>query len=157
MNNIDKAAEKQTIEQVAEQEARKRYTLPPDSRNWATPLKNRRNFVRGFIAGAEKILEFAKGEKLNLESTKDTLTDESKLTETVREEWVSVNERLPEENIESIVFAHYDIIHGEDPKLYTDLTSAYWDGNVFHKCNGHVIPMVTHWMPLPLPPKPTEI
>lgn len=43
-------------------------------------------------AGAEKILEFAKGEKLNLESTKDTLTDESKLNEPVMEEWVSVSE-----------------------------------------------------------------
>ncbi len=60
-------------------------------------------------------------------------------------EWISVKERLPEE-FENVLVAnrrgkHYDI------------DKAWWSGSGFSRCAKGSYRNVTHWMPLPEPPK----
>jgi len=59
--------------------------------------------------------------------------------------WIPVTERLPEEG-ENILVAnkrgkHYDIDKG------------WWNGTFFNRCSKGGYHNVTHWMPLPEPPK----
>ena len=58
------------------------------------------------------------------------------------QEWISVKDRLPETTIRCIV-SKYNV-----PFL------AYWDGEKWRETNKLiVVDGVTHWMPMPIPPK----
>jgi hypothetical protein len=60
-------------------------------------------------------------------------------------EWISVNERLPEEYEEVILFADGKAMGG---------MSLHPDGNFYEVFEGYWHPRaVTHWQPLPEPPK----
>jgi hypothetical protein len=56
-----------------------------------------------------------------------------------KQEWISVNDRLPDSDGKYLVYTGHDLIH----TMYYYATNAFgfehWD--------------VTHWMPLPEPPK----
>lgn len=62
------------------------------------------------------------------------------------QEWISVDERLPEENGYYLVYTKYGYIEVERYKTWDDddLDGGYW-----WEFEG----LVTHWMPLPEPPK----
>ena len=61
------------------------------------------------------------------------------------QEWISVTERLPEKGEESVLIAsrwgEVDIGWCEDSRWRSEFVNEYEDGEV------------THWMPLPNPPK----
>ena len=61
------------------------------------------------------------------------------------QEWISVTERLPEKGEESVLIAlrwgEVDIGWCEDSRWRSEFVNEYEDGEV------------THWMPLPQPPK----
>lgn len=63
--------------------------------------------------------------------------------------WISVKERLPEKEQKVLVF--YKAI-GEKNRIHNDVIATNW-----RKSNGDFIPVrdyeITHWMPLPEPPK----
>ncbi len=88
----------------------------------ATELAYKNGFAKGFADG--------KGEPISCGHEKGG-------------EWISVNERLPEE-------CTHVIVHDEDGTV----------GEAFHSISDHFewvanekIAFVTHWMPLPEPPK----
>ena len=68
-------------------------------------------------------------------------------------EWISVKERLPEEETSVLVWAEW----ADDPGGYSCELAMLCDGNWYN--NGviagelHYKLTVTHWMPLPAPPK----
>lgn len=63
-----------------------------------------------------------------------------------KQEWISVEERLPEKNGYYLVYTMYGYIEVERYKTWDDddLDGGYW-----WEFEG----LVTHWMPLPEPPK----
>lgn len=73
------------------------------------------------------------------------------IEELQKPQWISVEERLPEENEKVLTFARFK----HDGSWWMDITS--WTGVTNHdipKFWGYGEEMVvTHWMPLPEPPK----
>ena len=67
-----------------------------------------------------------------------------------RMQWVNVGERLPEHNqIVDVIYDH----RRETDVLFTDLG---WNQYFWNPEMGRFIDGVTHWMPLPEPPKEGE-
>ena len=63
-------------------------------------------------------------------------------------EWISVNDRLPEKNGEYIVFVKFNLIPDKV------MTIRYENRYEKDKEKSWIIAgLVTHWMPLPEPPK----
>ena len=63
------------------------------------------------------------------------------------QEWISVNDRLPEEKVNCIV--HYKHAYCENDD-YWAIGIYFYDGEKFQLNPAY---KVTHWMPLPQPPK----
>ena len=67
-------------------------------------------------------------------------------------EWISVKERLPDEQGAVLGYC----IGGKHKQLsWMDI--YYWTGEKFGHPNPHENDEVTHWMPLPEPPKEEKI
>jgi len=65
-------------------------------------------------------------------------------------EWISVEERLPEEG-QNVLF--YFEVTGVEVGHYTLINDVhYGKGNQFYNKGGFLTDDVTHWMPLPAPP-----
>ena len=64
-------------------------------------------------------------------------------------EWIDVNERLPKNG--ECCFAHY--VHSYCNDDYYNMQVVLFDGSVFRLGTAY---KVTHWMPLPEPPKAGE-
>ena len=62
--------------------------------------------------------------------------------------WVSVKERMPEK-FENVIVANR---RGKQ----VDMDKAWWNGSFFDRCGKGSYGHVTHWMPLPTPPKEDE-
>jgi hypothetical protein len=62
-------------------------------------------------------------------------------------EWISVKDRMPEEGVEVLVYG--DIYLN---RKGADVDFVDKSGNFFYYDEGEV----THWMPLPMPPKPKD-
>lgn len=62
-------------------------------------------------------------------------------------EWISVEERLPEEKMNCLV--HYKHAYCDNDG-YWSIGVSFYDGHKFHIRLAYKI---THWMPLPMPPK----
>lgn len=62
-------------------------------------------------------------------------------------EWISVKDRLPNEKINCIVHYKHSYCDNDD---YWAIGVSFFDGNKFQI---GVTYKVTHWMPLPEPPK----
>lgn len=63
------------------------------------------------------------------------------------QQWVQVSERLPDKNV--VVLVHY--IHSYcDTDGYWSICTTFFDGDQFGIWAGY---KVTHWMPMPQPPK----
>ena len=64
-----------------------------------------------------------------------------------KQEWISVEERLPEEKVNCLV--HYKHAYCDNDG-YWDIGVSFYDGHEFHIGLEY---KVTHWMPLPEAPK----
>ncbi len=62
-------------------------------------------------------------------------------------EWISVDERLPEEKVNCIVHYKHAYCDNDD---YWEIGICFYDGEKFRMDLSY---KVTHWMPLPKPPK----
>ena len=65
-------------------------------------------------------------------------------------EWISVEERLPEEKVNCLV--HYKHAYCDNDG-YWSIGVSFYDG---HKFQIRLAYKITHWMPLPMPPKGDE-
>lgn len=63
------------------------------------------------------------------------------------QEWISVDERLPEEKVNCIVHYKHAYCDNDD---YWAIGICFYDGEKFQMDWSY---KVTHWMPLPKPPK----
>ena len=63
------------------------------------------------------------------------------------QEWISVNDRLPEEKVNCIVYYKHAYCDNDD---YWAIGICFYDGEKFQMDWSY---KVTHWMPLPKPPK----
>ena len=63
------------------------------------------------------------------------------------QEWISVKERLPEEKVNCIVHYKHAYCDNDD---YWAIGMCFYDGEKFRADPAY---KVTHWMPLPVPPK----
>ena len=61
--------------------------------------------------------------------------------------WISVDERLPEEKVNCIVHYKHAYCDNDD---YWEIGICFYDGEKFKMDLSY---KVTHWMPLPKPPK----
>jgi len=59
-------------------------------------------------------------------------------------EWIKLSDRLPEKGKEILVFSR---------GIYMATT---WNGETFYERNENRVGDITHWMPLPKPPKENE-
>ena len=62
-------------------------------------------------------------------------------------EWISVDDRLPEEKVNCIVHYKHAYCDNDD---YWEIGICFYDGEKFQMDLSY---KVTHWMPLPKPPK----
>ena len=122
---------------------------PIDSENLYKFLTDQRVKERG---------AYSKGENTGLDIARSALRNEQIApTLTPQNEWVSVEERLPEKHNEYIVCACDE---GEpiDERIWGDtvvVCADYYDGAfTWHEGNTEydISDIVTHWMPLPAPP-----
>lgn len=73
--------------------------------------------------------------------------------------WISVNDRLPESNLNVLVFESGRIAIAQRPTkmdfaILNDTYEKEWPENTFDNADWHFPSTeVTHWMPLPEPPK----
>ena len=63
------------------------------------------------------------------------------------QEWISVDDRLPEEKVNCIVHYKHAYCDNDD---YWAIGICFYDGEKFRMALSY---KVTHWMPLPKPPK----
>ena len=63
------------------------------------------------------------------------------------QEWISVKERLPQEKVDCIVHYKHAYCDNDD---YWAIGMCFYDGEKFQFDPAY---KVTHWMPLPVPPK----
>ena len=63
------------------------------------------------------------------------------------QEWISVDDRLPEEKVNCIVHYKHAYCDNDD---YWAIGMCFYDGEKFQLNPAY---KVTHWMPLPQPPK----
>ena len=71
--------------------------------------------------------------------------------EHAKHQWIPVTERLPEE------CGHYLIyVIGKEFKQWSMVTMAYYHKQFYYDDMENLFGLVTHWMPLPEPPKDGE-
>ena len=63
------------------------------------------------------------------------------------QEWISVDDRLPEEKVNCIVHYKHAYCDNDD---YWAIGMCFYDGEKFQLAPAY---KVTHWMPMPEPPK----
>ena len=63
------------------------------------------------------------------------------------QEWISVDDRLPEEKVDCIVHYKHAYCDNDD---YLAIGMCFYDGEKFQLDPAY---KVTHWMPMPEPPK----
>ena len=86
---------------------------------------------KDFIYGIETVLEYAE----NLQTTD------------VAQEWISVDDRLPEDDSDVLAYSR----NGEEGRIYpANYAKGVWFDCIF---TTPATDTTTHWMPLPLPPK----
>ena len=79
----------------------------------------------------------------------ENLTDKLNATNDALPRWISVEERLPEDSVKVLV---YDALNLQERVMYAYADGSWWDERDRFYCNvedGDI----THWMPLPEPPK----
>ena len=92
----------------------------------------------------EKLIELLKQIKyVSVENAANILIDNGVTVQ----EWISVNDRLPEEKVNCIVHYKHAYCDNDD---YWAIGTCFYDGEKFQIGLAY---KVTHWMSLPQPPK----
>ena len=92
----------------------------------------------------EKLVELLKQIKyVSVENAANILIDNGVTVQ----EWISVKDRLPEEKVNCIVYYQHSYCNNDD---YWAIGMCFYDGEKFQLNPAY---KVTHWMPLPQPPK----
>ena len=73
------------------------------------------------------------------------VADTIEALEAARPKWISVKEKLPENDYNYLVFT--------SDRNDAVIATYYGDGEWLEYDSTNLIPLVTHWMPLPKPPK----
>ena len=95
----------------------------------------------------EKLVELI-GETIELyPSEREELADGLISNGVTVQEWISVDDRLPEEKVNCIVHYKHAYCDNDD---YWAIGICFYDGEKFQMDWSY---KVTHWMPLPKPPK----
>ena len=97
----------------------------------------------GLIAKAKYICANDYSDHTEDEYIADTLLDNGVTVQ----EWISVNDRLPEEKVDCIVHYKHAYCDNDD---YWAIGICFYDGEKFQLGPAY---KVTHWMPIPHPPK----
>lgn len=101
--------------------------------------------LNGIIDGGFKwhSYSYESGEQLNNDEIASHLIENGVTVQ----EWISVDERLPEEKVNCIVHYKHAYCDNDD---YWEIGICFYDGEKFQIDLSY---KVTHWMPLPKPPK----
>ena len=102
-----------------------------------------REKLLGLIAKAKYICANDYSDHTEDEYIADTLLDNGVTVQ----EWISVKERLPQEKVNCIVHYKHAYCDNDD---YWAIGMCFYDGEKFQFGPAY---KVTHWMPIPQPPK----
>lgn len=98
---------------------------------------------RAFACGTVGLDDFEEFDDETVEDIASYLIDNGVTVQ----EWISVTERLPEEKVDCIVHYKHAYCDNDD---YCAIGMCFYDGEKFHLDPAY---KVTHWMPIPNPPK----
>ena len=95
----------------------------------------------------EKLVELIESARYWGSNTSDEIADHLISNGVTVQEWISVKERLPQEKVNCIVHYKHAYCDNDD---YWAIGMRFYDGEKFQVGPAY---KVTHWMPLPEPPK----
>ena len=95
----------------------------------------------------EKLVELIESARYWGSNTSEEIADTLLDNGVTVQEWISVNDRLPEEKVDCIV--HYKHAYCNNDG-YWAIGFCFYDGEKFRIDLAY---KVTHWMPIPQPPK----
>lgn len=108
------------------------------------------------IAALQQEIETLRGQNEQLREAAALVTKES--AELLERRWIPVEERLPENGVPVLInyIASNDRkYHPDGTAVWTDYGCFWWEGSL-EDCDTEVAVPITHWMPLPEPPKEVE-
>ena len=95
----------------------------------------------------KKLVELIESARYWGSNTSEEIADNLLDSGVTVQEWISVNDRLPEEKVNCIVHYKHAYCDNDD---YWAIGICFYDGEKFQLDPAY---KVTHWMPLPTPPK----
>ena len=95
----------------------------------------------------EKLVELLESARYWGSNTSEEIADTLLENGVTVQEWISVDDRLPEEKANCIVYYKHAFCDDEN---HIGICVCFYDGDEFQMDFAH---KVTHWMPLPNPPK----
>ena len=95
----------------------------------------------------EKLVEMIESARYWGSNTSEEIADKLLENGVTVQEWISVKDRLPEEKVNCIVHYKHAYCDNDD---YWAIGICFYDGEKFQIDLSY---KVTHWMPLPQPPK----
>ena len=95
----------------------------------------------------EKLVDLLMGHSIDTQQDVEYVADHLISNGVTVQEWISVKDRLPEEKVNCIV--HYRHAYCDDDD-YWAIGICFYDGEKFQINPAY---KVTHWMPMPNPPK----
>ena len=95
----------------------------------------------------EKLVELIESARYWGSNTSEEIAENLIKNGVTVQEWISVDERLPEEKVNCIVHYKHAYCDNDD---YWEIGICFYDGEKFRMDLSY---KVTHWMPLPKPPK----
>ena len=95
----------------------------------------------------EKLVELIESARYWGSNTSEEIAENLIKNGVTVQEWISVDERLPEEKVNCIVHYKHAYCDNDD---YWEIGICFYDGEKFQMDLSY---KVTHWMPLPKPPK----
>ena len=95
----------------------------------------------------EKLVELIESARYWGSNTSDEIADHLISNGVTVQEWISVTERLPEDDRDVLAYSSI----GEESRIYP----ACYSNGVWFDCvfNAPATDTTTHWMPIPQPPK----
>lgn len=95
----------------------------------------------------EKLIDLLMGHSIDTQQDVEYVADHLISNGVTVQEWISVEDRLPEEKVNCIVHYKHAYCDNDD---YWAIGICFYDGEKFQMDWSY---KVTHWMPLPKPPK----
>ena len=95
----------------------------------------------------EKLIDLLTGYSIDTQPDVEYVADHLISNGVTVQEWISVKERLPQEKVDCIVHYKHAYCDNDD---YWAIGMCFYDGEKFQFGPAY---KVTHWMPIPEPPK----